>query len=93
MKTVSEFCEEVFRSEELAKKCVASKDNLEAFLRENGCGGSVEEFKACIKNGLEKKKDLSDDDLAKISGGSDKGISVSNAVALEIKKMFSTLIR
>lgn len=82
MKTVAEFCAELFKSKELAEKCVASRDNLELFLHENGCNGSVEEFKACVAKSFEQEQGLSDDDLAKISGG---GNSLgSDVVSLEL---------
>ena len=68
MKTIETVINEIKASEELQKKLAeAAKNNaVEAFLKEQGCEATVEEFINALKP---REGELGDDELGAVSGG------------------------
>ena len=68
MKTIETVINEIKASEELQKKLAeAAKNNaVEAFLKEQGCEATAEEFINAIKP---QEGELGDDELGAVSGG------------------------
>ena len=68
MKTIETVINEIKASEELQKKLAeAAKNNaVEAFLKEQGCEATIEEFINALKP---REGELGDDELGAVSGG------------------------
>ena len=67
MKTLKEFLDEIDGSDELKAKlgeAAKSKETLNAFLKENGCEATAEEFSDAFAG-----KELGDGDMSRVSAG------------------------
>lgn len=71
MKTIEELCKEISASEELQKllEPVNDKASLEAFLKEQGCSATADEFEKFVKSRTEGE--IGDDAAAEVAGGWD----------------------
>ena len=73
MKTTEQFFGEITANKELFEKLTKVTDyaELEAFLKENGVEGTVDEFKALVVAKAKASGELSDEQLEAVSGGID----------------------
>lgn len=73
MKTTEQFFGEITANKELFEKLTKVTDyaELEAFLKENGVEGTVEDFKALVVAKAKASGELSDEQLEAVSGGID----------------------
>lgn len=75
MKTMEQFWSEITTNDELFEKLtkVTNNEELEAFLKENGVEGTVEEFKKLVAE--KARGELSDEELEGVAGGYFLGIN------------------
>lgn len=75
MKTTEQFFGEITTNDELFEKLtkVTNDAELEAFLKENGVEGTVDEFKKLVV--ANTRDELSDEELEAVSGGYFLGIN------------------
>lgn len=71
MKTTEQFLSEITTNKELFEKLtkVTSDAELEAFLKENGVEGTVDEFKKLVVAKAKESGELSDEQLETVAGG------------------------
>lgn len=73
MKTLKELFDAISADEKLNTAFfeAVKADQIEAFLKENGCDATKEELKAYMQEEADKARSLSPEDLARIAGGTD----------------------
>ena len=72
MKNIEEFYNEIISDKALAEKLagVSSEEQLEAFLKENDAPCTKEQFKEFMLAKAKEKGELTDEQIAEVSGGS-----------------------
>ncbi|MBR4575804.1 MAG: hypothetical protein IKO25_01240 [Clostridia bacterium] len=86
MKTIQELYNEVLANEELKAKCIeaAGAGKLEAFIREQGCGATLEEVTAFLEGKDEEDAPLSVDELENTAGGGSVPCEIKIEISVSI---------